>query len=131
MVLQMVLFDQPHLKIEYRSAPCRYLLSTWTGTVLSKDYKEGVQRVLQCCRENGIDKLVTDTRRQDILSLEDRRFAEQAIQRHLRDHGRFYQAVIVPSDVFLTFGTDEFSHRTHLFANDFEAVEWLKGLEDG
>jgi hypothetical protein len=128
----MVLFEEPHLKIEFKNIPCRHLVTTWMGMARGKLYKEGILTILKCCRENNIKKVLTDTRRQESISLDDKRYASQTIREHMTKHGLFFQAVVVSSDVFLQFTADNFDRTNfdksgicQFFSNDKEAINWL------
>jgi hypothetical protein len=132
----MVLFEEPHLKIEFKNVPCRHLVTSWTGSAKGKLYKEGILTILKCCRENNIKKVLADTRRQETIGLDDGRFATQTIREHMNRHGLFFQAIVVSSDVFLQFTTDNFDRTGHeksgicqFFSNDREAINWLTNVD--
>lgn len=132
----MVLYDQPHLKIEFKNVPFRHLVTTWTGTVKSQQYKDGIQTVLRCCRENEIKKLLSDTRRQEGLSIQDKKFAESAVKDYITKFGVFFQAVVVPSDIFLEFSAENFErnvksheHTNQFFSSDRDAMNWLMQVD--
>lgn len=128
----MVLFEEPHLKIEFRNVPCRHLVTTWVGTTRGKVYKEGIHTILKCCHENNIKKVLTDTRKQESITLEDEHYATRVFREYILKHGLFFQAIVVPGDVFLQFTADNFDRINidhtgicQFFSNDKEAMNWL------
>jgi hypothetical protein len=132
----MVLFDEPHLKIEFKNVPCKHLVATWTGCLENQQFKDGIQTVLRCCHENDIRKIISDTRRQDRVHTQDKKYADHAIKEYTTRHGVFFQAVIVSSDTFLEFSVENFDRQSRAkqqlnqyFSNDKEAINWLTEID--
>jgi hypothetical protein len=133
----MILFDEPHLKIEFKNIPCRHLVTTWYGSTRSQQYKDGINTILKCCRENEIRKIVNDIRHQDRITDEDERYAFDQFQEYVSRHGFFFQANLLASDVFLKFSAANFergggkqNYRVNqFFSNDLDAMNWLMDVD--
>lgn len=129
----MILFDSVHLKIEFKNVPCRYLAARWNGSPGDDMYKDGCTTILQCCHENGIQKLLSDIRLQEQITDKAESFAEKAISNYAARHGVFYHAVVLSTEVFMKFGVENFDrslgekyHVQQFFANQQDAVTWLQ-----
>lgn len=132
----MILLDEPHLRIEFKNVPCRHLLTIWSGTMKSEEYRQGVSTILKCCRENEIRKIVSDIRRQDVVQREDQQFAAELMKAHVAKHGLFFQAIVLASDVFIKFSAANFEraiaqrqHMSQYFANEKDALNWLMEVD--
>jgi hypothetical protein len=132
----MILFHSDHLKIEFRNVPCRHLVTKWQGMPGSATYQDGMITILKCCHDNDVSKLLSDIRLQEMVSAEDKHFVEKAIQNHTSRHGVLYQAVILSSEVFTKFSSEQFDRSVaekhfvqQFFSNEFDAVGWLREVD--
>jgi hypothetical protein len=132
----MILFEEPHLKIEFKNIPCRHLVTTWSGFTRSQQYKDGINTILKCCRENEVKKIVNDIRQQDGVTDEDERYAFDQMQEYVGRHGFFFQANLLASDVFLKFSAANFERSVNqnysvnqFFSNDIDAMNWLMDVD--
>lgn len=131
----MILFEEPHLKIEFRNVPCRILVSTWTGQAPGS-YKESIQTILQCCRENDVRKLVSDIRLQELPGEHEKKAVKSAFEQYTTKNGRLYVATIVAGEIFMNFSTENFGRATdenlyvnQFFSNELEAILWLQNAD--
>lgn len=129
----MILYDSTYLKIEFRNVPCRHLVANWTGSPDDEMYKHGCKRILRCCHENDIRKLLSDIRLRERISDTAEHLAETAIKEYVAQHGRFFHAVVLSNEVFVKFSvinldrgvaSNRYVHQ--YFANQQDALAWLE-----
>ncbi len=133
----MVLLDEPHLKIEFRNVPCRYIVTTWTGNVGSDVYRKKLAVIIRCSRENGVRKLLNDTRLRETLLDIDREFETSLLRDFGAQQGLVYQATLLASELFVRFSADNLHHTSaaspfihQFFSDEREAIQWLTKVDN-
>ncbi len=132
----MILFEEPHLKIEFKNVPCRHLVTTWGRHMKGQQYRDGINTILKCCRENEIRKVLSDIRHQEGVDVEDENYAADQFRLYVDKHGFFFQALILPGDVFVKFSAANFDRKVddrynvnQYFSSDKDAINWLMQVD--
>ncbi len=111
---------------------------TWKGYIPSAVYREALEKSLLIAQEHKIENWISDIRHIKIISVQDRKWVEQAWIPNAVSSGCYKkQAVIMAEDIFagaaarylLTVVMDQ-QVETRNFTNLEEAKAWLQNVDD-
>ena len=128
-------FEKTYAKITVDTEN-KVMYVVWNGFITSEQYREVFIKLLDLLKEHKIVRLLTDTRKQGVISPTDRKWLETEIVPEAVKNGLKYSATVVTKDVFKQYYMNEIVNSSkqkgmedfRLFDDDKEAKEWLLSM---
>ncbi|SKC44573.1 hypothetical protein [Ohtaekwangia koreensis] len=121
------------------SVPC--ILSTFTGFILSKDFRalceEGLIQIKANVAEHGKIAWITDLTKSEIFNDDDVKWVSEYWNPNAHENGILYYALVLPQSTFTAINLEEYmeAHKQskdplviNLFPDVEAAVEWCKAM---
>mgnify|MGYP006302935957 CR=1 FL=1 len=126
------LYHDKHLLLEYVH-DSNYLHETWWGATPGDSFARLLDIIIQSLEEKKAKGLILDAREHKGLGPDNQKLAAEKIGAYAKKIGNFYQAIIVPEDVFSKFSVTNFTDKlgdnqnviTKFFDNLQDAEMWL------
>jgi len=127
----MIYYDKKFLTIEYLE-DIHAGIGNWNGFVSEKDYKEGLNKMIDFYVEKKVNKWIANLTKMEAISPELQDWANNDWFPRALAAGVKFMAVVVPEDVFNQFAVENIMTKvadtltTHYFSNVDEAKNWIK-----
>lgn len=124
---------QPHCQIEYLPE-LRCVVQTWRGYAASAQFRDSIEKTIAFSQTNEITGIISDTRAQDIVAMEDIQWLASQGNPRLFAAGVKRLAFVSPRNPFTGMGESDYAHRTgkdmeiRWFATPELAKTWLEGF---
>ena len=130
---QEIIFQDKHLLLTY-IPDGKYIHETWWGLTPSFKFLKYLDIIINTLEEKQADGLLLDAREHLGLTQKDRDIAAEKHFNYALEHGKLYQAIMVPKDMFSEHSVksygQQFENKNNCvtkFFIDIEAAEkWLK-----
>ena len=131
----MQLHDLKYLIIDLVDSPFPHLRTTWTGYTAKDSFLKGIDLILACVRQHKIKHILNDIRQHQVIGVDAQTEAAEKVKQFIIANGIFKQAMLIPHDVFLKFGSKNFDKKVQdsvkdevnrFFDNEDDAMVWLK-----
>ncbi len=127
----MIYFEKDYLRIDYDQNE-NVITMNWKEAVVSEEFREGLNKGLQCVEENAIKHWLADVRDMGALSNEDQEWSNNEWFPKIIKAGIKFMAVVISSDIFNQMTVDEIMTKvpqTNIVHRNFDdmdkAKEWL------
>lgn len=127
----MIYFEKDYLRIDYDQEE-NLITMNWKEAVVSEEFREGLNKGLECVEEHSIKHWLADVREMGALSNDDQEWSNNEWFPKIIKAGIKFMGVVISSDIFNQMTVDEIMtkvpqtdivHRN--FDNMDKAKEWL------
>lgn len=127
----MILFDESFALVEYIEDKNIGII-TWKGRTTSEEYKRTFNSLLDIQEEKNITRFISDTRKQAVISPNDRKWFETVALPRAIEQGLKISGIVFDGNAFKKYylnviigATNKFKLPLKLISTREEAIEWV------